>query len=165
MVRTSSLLIFIPGRRDHRVVLSVSSVRSVVSSYKRIIKSRNWRSQAYKAAGLFGQALRERIKRYGIHNILASGGIVIAYGFILRFQTQDTLDFVCELLKEKSSHFKLRKFFNPDNVPCRFILVIECTQTDMVEFLENYFLRLYSGDVDISLLNDHESEIDKMKPI
>ena len=97
--------------------------------------------------------------------MFASGGIVIAYGFILRFQTQDTLDFVCKLLKEKSSLFKLRKFFNPDNVPCRFILVIECGEQDMVEFLENYFLRLYSGDVDISLLHEHESEIDKMKPI
>ncbi|MFZ3166860.1 MAG: hypothetical protein WA130_04535 [Candidatus Methanoperedens sp.] len=97
--------------------------------------------------------------------MFASGGIVIAYGFILCFQTQDTLNFVCKLLKEKSSLFKLRKLFNPDNVPCRFILVIECTEKDMVEFLENYFLRLYSGDVDISLLHEHESEIDKMKPI
>ncbi|VVB53936.1 Uncharacterised protein [uncultured archaeon] len=35
----------------------------------------------------------------------------------------------------------------------------------MVEFLENYFLRLYPGNVDISLLHEHESEIDKMKPI
>jgi len=59
----------------------------------------------------------------------------------------------------------LRKFFNPDNVPYRFILVIECAEQDMVEFLENYFLRSYSGDVDISLLHEHESEIDKMKPI
>ena len=75
------------------------------------------------------------------------------------------MNFVCKLLKEKSSLFKLRKLFNPDNVPCRFILVIECAEKDMVEFLENYFLRLYPGDVDISLLNEHESEIDKMKPI
>ena len=75
------------------------------------------------------------------------------------------MDFVCGLLKEKSNLFKLRKFFNPDNVPCRFVLVIECTEKDMVEFLENYFLRLYPGNVDISLLNEHESEIDKMKPI
>ena len=75
------------------------------------------------------------------------------------------MDFVCELLKEKSSFFKLRKFFSPDNVPCRFILVIECREKDMVESLENYFLRLYPGNVDISLLNEHESEIDRMKPI
>ncbi|MDL5502154.1 MAG: hypothetical protein QSU88_02960, partial [Candidatus Methanoperedens sp.] len=61
--------------------------------------------------------------------------------------------------------FKLRKLFNPENVPHRFILVIECGEEDMVEFLENYFLRLYPGIVDISLLHEHESEIDKMKPI
>ena len=96
---------------------------------------------------------------------LQVGVMVIAYGFILRFQTQDKLNLVCKLLKEKSSLFKLRTFFNPANVPYRFILVIECAEKDVIEFLENYFLRFYSGDVAISLLHEHESEIDKMKPI
>jgi hypothetical protein len=97
--------------------------------------------------------------------ILAGGGLVMIYGFILRFGTQDELNSAYELLKEKSSHFTLRKFFNPANIRRRFTLVIECREQDIVESLENYFLRFYSGDVDISLLHGYESEIDKMMPI
>ncbi len=89
----------------------------------------------------------------------------MTYGFILRFRIQDELNSVHEQLKEKSSFITLRKFFNPANVPRRFTLVIECKEKDIVESLQNYFLRFYSGDVDISLLCGHESEIDKMKPI
>ena len=89
----------------------------------------------------------------------------MTYGFILRFKTQNDLNSVYEMLKEKSSILSLRKFFNPANVVCHFTLVIECREQDIVEFLENYFLRFYSGDVDISLLSGHESEIDKMMQI
>jgi hypothetical protein len=89
----------------------------------------------------------------------------MTYGFILRFKTQKDLNSVYELLKEKSSNLALRKFFNPANVLSHFILVIECKEQDIVGFLENYFLRFYSGDVDISLLSGHESEVDKMMPI
>jgi hypothetical protein len=91
--------------------------------------------------------------------------MVTDYGFILRFRTPGELNSAYELVKKKSSRFTLRKFFNPSNVPRRFTLVIECREQDIVESLENYFLRFYSGDVDISLLCGHESEIDKMMPI
>ncbi len=87
------------------------------------------------------------------------------YGFILRFRIQDELNSAYELLKEKSSSFTLRKFFNSANIRHRFTLVIECGDQDMVEFMQNYLPRFYSGDVDIFLLQGHESEIDKMKPI
>ena len=89
----------------------------------------------------------------------------MTYGFILRFRNQDDLNSVYELLKEKSSILDLRKYSDPINVLHHFILVIECKEQDTVEFLENYFLRFYSGDVDISLLSGHESEVDKMLPI
>lgn len=89
----------------------------------------------------------------------------MTYGFILRFKTQKDLNSVYELLKEKSSLLALKKFFNPANVLRHFTLVIECREQDTVEFLENYFLRFYSGDVDISILSGHESEVDKMMPI
>ncbi len=89
----------------------------------------------------------------------------MAYGFILRFQTQDELNRVYELLKIKSSPFTLRKFFNSANIPYSFTLVIECGEKEMVKLLENYFLRSYSGDVNISLLQGRESEIDKLMPI
>jgi hypothetical protein len=89
----------------------------------------------------------------------------MTYGFILRFRIQDELDSAYELLKEKSSSFALRKIFNPVNVRRRFTLVIECREQAMVEVMENYLSRFYSGDVDISLMHGHESEIDKMMPI
>ncbi len=89
----------------------------------------------------------------------------MTYGFILRFRTQDDLNSVYELLKEKSSILDLRKYFDPINELCHFTLIIECREQDTVEFLENYFLRFYSGDVDISLLSGRESEVDKMMPI
>jgi hypothetical protein len=89
----------------------------------------------------------------------------MTYGFILRFQSQNDLNSVYEMLKEKSSLLALRKFFNPANVLYHFTLVIECREQDTVELLENYFLRFYSGDVEISILQGHESEIDKMIPI
>ncbi len=98
-------------------------------------------------------------------NILAGGGLIVTYGFILRFQTQDKLISVCELLKKKSSSFTLKKLFNPADVLHRFTLVIECNEQDMVEILENYFLIFRSNDMAISLLHGHESEIDKMMPI
>ncbi len=91
--------------------------------------------------------------------------MLIAYGFILGFRTQDKLNSVYELLKEKPSLFKLKKLFNPGNAQHHFTLVIECEEQDMVEFLENYLLRFYSYDVKISLLQRHENEIDKMTPI
>jgi hypothetical protein len=87
----------------------------------------------------------------------------MTYGFILRFQNQKDLNSVYELLKEKSNILALRKFFNPANVLRHFTLVIECKEQDTVEFLENYFLRFYSGY--ISLLSGHESEVDKMMSI
>ncbi len=86
----------------------------------------------------------------------------MTYGFILRFRTQKELNSVYELLKEKLSLFKLRKFFNSVNLLRRFTLVIECREQDMIEVMENYLSRFYSGDVEISLLQGHESEIDKM---
>jgi hypothetical protein len=89
----------------------------------------------------------------------------MTYGFILRFRTQKEMNSVHELLKEKSNLFTLRKFFNSANIPRHFTLVIECREQDMAGLLENYFLRSYSCDVDISLLSGHESEIDKMMPI
>ncbi len=97
--------------------------------------------------------------------ILAGGGLVMTYGFILRFKIQDELNSAYEQLKKKSNLFTLRKFFNPANIPRRFSLVIECTEQDIVEVMEKYLSRFYSGDVEISLLSGHESEIDKMKPI
>ncbi len=87
------------------------------------------------------------------------------YGFILRFRKQEELNSAYELLKEKSCSFTLRKFFNSANIPRRFTLVIECTELDMVDVMQNYLSRFYSGDVEISILPGHESEIDKMKPI
>jgi hypothetical protein len=90
---------------------------------------------------------------------------VMAYGFILRFRIKDELNSAYELLKEKSSSFTLRKFFNPANIRHRFTLVIECNEKDIVEIMQNYLPKFYSGDVEISLLSGHESEIDKMKPI
>ncbi len=89
----------------------------------------------------------------------------MTYGFILRFRTQDELNSVHERLKEKFGFKTMKKFFNPANVPCRFTLVIECDEQDMIGFLGNNFLCSYSGDVDISLLHGSESEIDKMMPI
>lgn len=89
----------------------------------------------------------------------------MTYGFILRLRTQKELNSDYELLKEKLSLFKLRKFFNSVNLLRRFTLVIECREQDMVEVMENYLLRFYSVDVDISLLSGHESEVDKMIPI
>ncbi len=89
----------------------------------------------------------------------------MTYGFILRFRIQDELNSAYELLGKKSSSFALRKFFNSASIRHRFTLVIECGDQDMVEFMQNYLPRFYSGDVDISLLQGHESEIDKMKPI
>ncbi len=86
----------------------------------------------------------------------------MTYGFILRFRTHKELISVYELLKEKPSLFKLRKFFNSVNLLRRFTLVIECREQDMIEVMENYLSRFYSGDVEISLLQGHESEIDKM---
>ncbi len=95
----------------------------------------------------------------------ASGCVMMTYGFIVRFRTQEDLNSVYELLKEKSNIHALRKLFNPVNVLRHFTLVIECREQDTVEFLENYFLRFYSGDADISLLSGHESDVDKMIPI
>jgi hypothetical protein len=90
----------------------------------------------------------------------------MTYGFILHFRTQDKLNSVYEQLQKKKLNFlKLRKFFDSANALYYFILVIECREQDMVELLENYFLRSYSGDVDICLLSGHEYEIDKMNPI
>jgi hypothetical protein len=98
-------------------------------------------------------------------NILAGGGLIVTYGFILRFRTQDKLISVCELLNKKSSSFTLKKLFNPADVLHRFTLVIECSEQDMVEVLENYFLIFRSNEMDISLLHGHESEIDKLTSI
>jgi hypothetical protein len=89
----------------------------------------------------------------------------MAYGFILRFRIKDELNSAYELLKEKSSSFMLRKFFNPANIRHRFTLVIECKEKDMVEIMEKYLSWFYSDGAEISLLHEHESEIDKMKPI
>jgi hypothetical protein len=89
----------------------------------------------------------------------------MTYGFILRFRSQYDLNSVYELLKEKSNILELKKYSDPINILRHFTLVIECREQDTVEFLENYFLRFYSGDVDISLLSGHESEVDKMIPI
>ncbi len=89
----------------------------------------------------------------------------MTYGFILRFQNQDNLISVCEQLKKKSSSFTLKKLFDPADVLHRFTLVIECNEQDMVEVLGNYFLIFRSNDMDISLLQGHESEIDKLTPI
>ncbi len=97
--------------------------------------------------------------------ILAGGGMVMTYGFILRFGTQDKLNSAYEMLKVKSSSFTLRKFFNPANIRYRFTLVIECGDQNIVEFMQNYLPQFYSVDVEISLLSGHESEIDKMMPI
>ncbi len=89
----------------------------------------------------------------------------MTYGFILRFRIQEELNSAYELLRKKSSSFALRKFINPANISRRFTLVIECTEQDMVDVMEKYLPRFYSGDVEICLLSGHESEIDKMKPI
>jgi hypothetical protein len=90
----------------------------------------------------------------------------MTYGFILHFRTQDKLNSVYEQLQKKKLNFlKLWKFFDSANALYPFILVIECREQDMVGLLENYFLRSYSGDVDICLLSGHEYEIDKMNPI
>ncbi len=89
----------------------------------------------------------------------------MTYGFILRFRIQDELNSAYELLKGRSNSFTLRKFFSSANIPRRFTLVIECKDQDMVEFMQNYLPKFYSGDVEISLLSGRESEIDKMKPI
>jgi hypothetical protein len=96
---------------------------------------------------------------------LVGRGLVMMYGFILRFRIQDKLNSVHEQLKEKSNFIRVRKFFNPANVPHRFTLVIEGEEKDMVEFMEKYLPQFYSCDVKISILSGHESEIDKMKPI
>ncbi len=92
-------------------------------------------------------------------------GVAMTYGFILRFRTQDKLNSAYELLKKKSSAFTLKKLFSSSNIPYRFVLVIECEEQEMVEFMQNYLPKFYSGDVEICLLSGHESEIDKMKPI
>ncbi len=97
--------------------------------------------------------------------ILAGGGLVMTYGFSLHFGNQGELNSTYELLKEKSNLFTLRKFFNSANIPHHFTLVIECREQDMVEVMEKYLSRFYSGDVKICLLSGHESEIDKMMPI
>ena len=89
----------------------------------------------------------------------------MTYGFILRFGTQDKLNSAYEQVKKKSSSFTLRKFLNPAIIRYRFTLIIECTEQDIVEVIENYLSQLFSIDVEISLLHGHESEIDKMKPI
>ncbi len=90
----------------------------------------------------------------------------MTYGFILRFRTQDKLNSVYEQLQKKKLNFlKLKKFFDSANFLYPFILVIECGEQDMTGLLENYFLRSYSGDVDICLLSGHDYEIDEMKPI
>ena len=89
----------------------------------------------------------------------------MAYGFILRFRTQDKLNSVYEQLQKKLNPFKLRKFFNSANALYPFNLVIECEEQDMAELLDNYFLCFYPDNIDISLLHGSESEIDKMKPI
>lgn len=89
----------------------------------------------------------------------------MTYGFILHFRIQEELNSAYELLKVKSSSFTLTKFFNPANIPRRFTLVIECGDQNMVEFMQNYLPKFYSGDVEISLLSGHKSEIDKMKLI
>ncbi len=90
----------------------------------------------------------------------------MTYGFILRFRTEDKLNSVYEQLQKKKLNLvKLRKFFNSANALYPLILVIECGEQDMVGLLENYFLRSYSGDVDICLLSGHEYKIDKMNPI
>ncbi len=95
---------------------------------------------------------------------MLTGGYVVAYGFVLHFRTQDKLNSVYEQLQKKNL-LKLRKFFNPANSMYPFILVIECREQDMAGLLENYFLCFNWDDVDISLLQGSESEIDKMKPI
>ncbi len=87
----------------------------------------------------------------------------MTYVFILRFGTLDKLNFVYEQLKKKSSSFTLRKFINPANIRCRFTLIIECREQDIVEVIQNYLSGFYSDDVEISLLHGHESEIDNMK--
>ncbi len=90
----------------------------------------------------------------------------MTYGFILRFRTEDKLNSVYEQLQKKKLNLvKLRKFFSSANALYPFSLVIECREQDIAELLENYFLRSYSGDVDICLLSGHEYEIDKMNPI
>ncbi len=90
----------------------------------------------------------------------------MTYGFILHFRTQDKLNSVYEQLqKKKLNLLKLRKFFNPANAMYPFILVIECREQDMAGLLENYFLCFNWNDVDSSLLQGNESEIDKMNPI
>ncbi len=89
----------------------------------------------------------------------------MTYGLILRFRIQEELNSAYELLRKKSSSFALRKFFNSANIRHRFTLVIESGDQDTVEFMQNYLPRFYSGDVDISLLQGHETEIDKMMPI
>jgi hypothetical protein len=89
----------------------------------------------------------------------------MTYGFILRFRTQDKLNSAYELLRKKSSSFALRKFISPANIPRRFTLVIECMEQDMIEIMEKYLPRFYSGDVEICLLSGNESEIDRMMPI
>ena len=89
----------------------------------------------------------------------------MTYGFILRFRTQKELNSIYELHKEKISLFELKKFFNSGNLLRRFTLVMECREQDMIEVMENYLSRFYSGNVEISILQGHESEIDKMMPI
>jgi hypothetical protein len=93
------------------------------------------------------------------------GDMLMTYGFILRFRTKDDLNSVYELVKKNSSILDLRKYFDPITELRHFTLVIECREQDTVEYLENYFLRFYFGDVDVSLLSGHESEVDKMMPI
>lgn len=108
----------------------------------------------------------EKSKWYGAHKIyLQVGGTAMTYGFILRFRAQEKLNSANELLKEKSSSFTLKKLFSPANVLHRFTLVIECSEQDMIEVLENYFLIFHLDNIDISLLHGHESEIDKLMPI
>ncbi len=98
--------------------------------------------------------------------IVCAGGAVMTYGFILHFRTRDKLNSVYEQLQKKKLNLvKLRKFFNPDNAMYPFILIIECGEQDMAGLLENYFVGFNWDDVDISLLQGNESEIDKMKPI
>ena len=109
--------------------------------------------------------IKERTKMYGVQNNTCRRGPVIMYGFILRFRIQDELNSAYELLREKPNSFTLRKFFNSANIPHRFTLVIECGYKNMIEFMQNYLPKFYSGDVEISLLSGHESEINRMKPI
>ncbi len=69
---------------------------------------------------------RKKLSRMMHIIFTASGDVLMTYGFILCFRTQDDLNSVYELLKEKSSILDLRKYSDPINVLHHFTLVIEC---------------------------------------